>query len=234
MPSHRRLLLESVLVALAGALLAFVLLSLLHAQLNQPFPHQADLALQARVHSWTSPALTRVMLALTWIGSIKVFLPTLAVAVFVLLVTGEKQGGRRTVRKRETAGLFTLALGGALLLNDFLKQHFHRPRPRVPWSIGEEPTWSFPSGHSLFSAVLYGLLACILLKRGVTPLRLSVSMAALLMPLTIGLSRIYLGMHFPTDVLAGWMTGAVWLATTIAVDRRWQAHSVRTRGRDVV
>ena len=174
------------------------------------------------------------MLALTSIGSIKVFLPTLACAVVALLITGEKQGGRQTVRKREVAVLFSYAIGGALILNEAFKNFFHRPRPQVPWSIGEEPTWSFPSGHSLFSAVLYGLIAYLLLKRSPTPLRITLSAAALLLPLAIGLSRIYLGMHFPTDVLAGWTTGAVWLATTIAVDHRWQAHSVRTHARDAV
>ena len=232
--SRERLFVESAGLTLAGAGVAFLLLALLHHQLAHPFIYHADLTIQTRVHAWSRPALTRVMLALSWVGSIKVFLPTLACAVLALLATGEKQGGRRTLRKREISTLFALAIGGALELNGWCKHVFHRPRPQVPWSIGDEHTWSFPSGHSLFSAVLYGLIAYILLKRRLTALRLTLSLAALLMPLAIGISRIYLGMHFPTDVLAGWMTGAIWLATTIAIDRRWQAHSVRTHARDAV
>ena len=228
MSPRQRLLLESAAIAITGALTAFLLLTLLHSQLDHLRPF--DLTIQAHVHGWTNPLLTRMMTGLTFIGSIEVFIPTLVVAVLFFLILGEREGGIRLIRKRQTSALFAFAVGGAILLNETLKTHFHRIRPHVPWSIGAEHTFSFPSGHSLFSSVLYGLIAYLVLSRHSPMLHRAIAAAlAIALPLAIGLSRIYLGMHFPTDVLAGFITGAVWLSATIALDRRWQAHAVQTR-----
>ena len=212
-------------IALCAAVIAFAALSLLHATLEWPLVHGFDLRVQARVHGWASPGLTIAMKALTWIGSIKVFLPTLAVSVAGLLLMGEREGGRRLVRKRQVAALFALGIGGALVLNDCFKLFFHRARPTVPWSIGDEHTFSFPSGHSLFSLVLYGLIAYNLVsRRGHTGRRVFTVGVAAMLVLGIGVSRIYLGMHWPTDVIAGYLTGGVWLSAVILVDRRWRTH----------
>jgi undecaprenyl-diphosphatase len=221
MAPRSRLFITCILIALAAAGLAFLLLTLLHATLSTPAVHNADLAVQRAVHGWTNPTLTRVMLALTFIGSIKVFVPTLVLALIVLLAIGEREQGRRLIRKRQVTAIFALGIGGALLLNDSFKLHFHRARPQVPWSIGDEPTFSFPSGHSLFSFVLYGLIAYTLLGRR-SPRRAPALLAAAALVLGIGLSRIYLGMHYPTDVLAGYLTGACWLGGVILIDRRWR------------
>ncbi len=228
MTPSRRLLLESLLNALAAALAAFAALTLLHAAL--PHLTHFDLAVQSAVHSWTTPALTYLMRALTFIGSIEVFIPTLLAAVILLLMVGEKERGIRLIRKRQVSTLFAIGIGGALVLNETFKTHFHRARPRVPWSIGDEHTFSFPSGHSLFSFVLYGLIAyCVLTRRDPLLRRLAFALACAALVLGIGLSRIYLGMHWPTDVLAGYLTAAAWLAATIAIDRRWRATFARTR-----
>jgi undecaprenyl-diphosphatase len=228
MSSRSRLLLESASTAFLGALTSFLLLSVLYAELGRLSAF--DLSFQAEIHGWTQPLLTRIMLGFSFIGSIKIFIPTLILAVIVFLVLGEKEGGIRRMRKRNTTALFALGIGGALVLNELFKTYFHRARPNVPWSIGDEHTFSFPSGHSLFSSVLYGLIAYLVLARH-TPLprRALAAILAIAMALAIGLSRIYLGMHFPTDVLAGYITGVCWLITTILIDRRWNAHSVRTR-----
>lgn len=228
MSSRTRLLFESVLIGLVGALTVFGLLSALHAELG--YLTAFDLSFQTEVHGWAQPLLTRIMLGFTFIGSIRIFIPTLILAVIVFLLIGEREGGIRRIRKRNTTALFTLGIGGAIVLNETLKIYFHRARPNVPWAIGDEHTFSFPSGHSLFSCVLYGMIAYLLLARH-TPLfpRALSAALAVAMPLAIGLSRIYLGMHFPTDVLAGYITGICWLVITILIDRRWQAHSVRTR-----
>ena len=228
MSSRTRLLLESVLIGLVGVLTAFGLLSALHAELG--YLAAFDLSFQTKLHGWAQPLLTRIMLGFTFIGSIRIFIPTLLLAVIVFLLIGEKEGGIRRTRKRKTTALFALGVGGAIVLNETLKTYFHRARPKVPWAIGDEHTFSFPSGHSLFSCVLYGLIAYLLLARHTPLLQRALGAAlAVAMPLAIGLSRIYLGMHFPTDVLAGYITGICWLVTTILIDRRWHAHSVRTR-----
>jgi undecaprenyl-diphosphatase len=224
---RRTLLFRSLLFAASAAVIAFLLLTVLHAHLEDPSVHRLDLAVQATVHSWTNPGLTRLMLFLTWAGSIQVFIPTLILALIVLLTIGEKEQGRRLIRKRQTSGIFGVAIGGALLLNEFFKAHFHRARPKLSWTIGHEPTFSYPSGHALFSFVLYGLIAYTVLGRH-SPLRrrLPVALAAMTITFGIGLSRIYLGLHWPTDVLAGYITAAVWLSGTIFIDRQWtrQAH----------
>jgi undecaprenyl-diphosphatase len=228
MAPRSRLFITCILIALAAAGLAFLLLTLLHATLSTPAVHNADLAVQQAVHGWTNPTLTRVMLALTFIGSIKVFVPTLVLALIVLLAIGEREQGRRLIRKRQVTAIFALGIGGALLLNDSFKLHFHRARPQAPWSIGDEPTFSFPSGHSLFSFVLYGLIAYTLLGRR-SPRRAPTLLAAAALVLGIGLSRIYLGMHYPTDLLAGYLTGACWLGGVILIDRRWRTCRTTSR-----
>ncbi len=228
MTPSRKLFLQSLLVALLGVLTAFAALTLLHAQL----PHLAgfDHRVQAEVHSWTRPDLTYVMRGFTFIGSIEIFIPTLIAAVVVLLLIGQKQQGIRLVRKRQVSTLFAVGVGGALVLNETFKAYFHRARPQVPWVIDHEHTFSFPSGHSLFSFVLYGLISySVLTRRDPLPRRLVFTLGCASLVLGIGLSRIYLGAHWPTDVLAGYLTAATWLTATIAIDRRWRASFARSR-----
>ena len=209
---YRPPLILTLLYTLIGAVAALSLLTILHAQLTQPLILIFDHKVQAQVHTWSSPWLSRCMLALTWIGSVKIFLTSLAVVLCGLIVRARKHA----------AAILVFAMTGALALNETLKLQFHRARPVVPWSIGDEKTYSFPSGHSLFSVVLYGTLAYLALRRGVSSRRqVAVLIPAILLPLGIGLSRIYLGMHWPTDVLAGYTVGLLWLAVTIAVDRLW-------------
>ncbi len=228
MPPSRRLVLQSLAVALLAALLAFAALTLLHAALPRLTPF--DLACQSMLHHQANPALTYLMRALTFIGSIEVFIPTLIAAVVILLLIGQKEQGIRLVRKRHVSTLFAIGVGGALLLNETFKAHFHRARPHVPWSIGDEHTFSFPSGHSLFSFVLYGLIAySVLARRDPLARRLSLTTGCATLVLGIGLSRIYLGMHWPTDVLAGYLTAALWLTATITIDRLWRASLAKSR-----
>jgi len=228
MTPSRRLTLQSFTVALLAALAAFAALNLLHADL--PHLEPFDLALQSALHAQTTPALTYLMRALTFIGSIEVFIPTLIAAVVILLLIGEREQGIRLIRKRHVSMLFAIGVGGALILNEAFKSHFRRARPHVPWSIGDEHTFSFPSGHSLFSFVLYGLIAyTVLTRRDPLLRRLIVTLCCAALVLGIGLSRIYLGMHWPTDVLAGYLTAAIWLWATILIDRRWRAFVAHSR-----
>ncbi len=116
-------------------------------------------------------------------------------------------------------------VGGAGLLNLVLKQLFARPRPDYPRAYLTAPGFSFPSGHAMVSIVFYGTiayLACSYLKR--FRAKLLVSISALLISGLIGFSRVYLGVHYISDVLAGWAAGMAWLAVCILVDQiymRW-------------
>lgn len=110
--------------------------------------------------------------------------------------------------------LFTLAaVSGGILLSSFLKTFFDRPRPDLVPHESIVYTASFPSGHSMMSAVTYLTLAALLSRLQTrAQLRAYLFGIALLLTVLIGVSRVYLGVHWPTDVLAGWSAGAAWAA----------------------
>lgn len=113
------------------------------------------------------------------------------------------------------------ALVGALLLTLGLKQLFERPRPAFADAVMTAPLWAFPSGHAMVSLVAYGMLAYLLAKATRRPvLRWLATAAAGSLVLLIGAGRLYLGVHYFSDVVAGYTVGVVWLtacATGIAV-----------------
>ncbi len=146
----------------------------------------------------------------TALGSIGVLVMTvLAVAVFLLLA--------RRVRMALFVAVSSL---GGVALGYGLKTAFDRPRPDLVPHAVEVMTASFPSGHAMMSAVVYltlgALLARLLPERR---LRIYVLGIALLLSTMIGLTRIYFGVHWPSDVIAGWAVGAAWAAGCWLVSR---------------
>lgn len=120
--------------------------------------------------------------------------------------------GYLLIRQRRRAALLVLvAVGGGFLLSMLLKEGFDRPRPDLVPHESHVYTASFPSGHSMMAAATYlalgALLARIHRRRRVKTYFLSL---AVLLTVAVGVSRVYMGVHWPTDVLAGWAAGAVW------------------------
>jgi undecaprenyl-diphosphatase len=103
------------------------------------------------------------------------------------------------------------AIASGALLSMLLKHHYARPRPDLVPHLSQVYTSSFPSGHSMLAAVVYltmgSLLASVISNR---TLKVYVLAVAVALTTAVGLTRIYLGVHFPTDVLAGWLAGLVW------------------------
>jgi undecaprenyl-diphosphatase len=114
-------------------------------------------------------------------------------------------------QKRHAALLVIAAVGGGMLLSTLLKFGFSRPRPDLVPHAARVYTASFPSGHAMLSAVTYLTLGA-LLARVQPQRRVKAFLIGLAVVLTvlIGISRVYLGVHWPSDVLAGWCIGAAW------------------------
>jgi undecaprenyl-diphosphatase len=123
-------------------------------------------------------------------------------------------------RYRATVFLLVAALGGTLL-NKALKAWFARERPDVVPHLSEVSSASYPSGHSMISSIIYLTLA-VMLARSVKSRRVRLYFIASALALTflIGLSRIYLGVHYPTDVIAGWSAGTAY-AIVCAMTAYW-------------
>jgi undecaprenyl-diphosphatase len=108
--------------------------------------------------------------------------------------------------------LFTCAsVAGGMVMSNLLKDVFQRPRPEIVPHIVYASNTSFPSGHSMLSAVTYLTLGALLARSHKRKaLKAYFLLIATLLTLMVGITRIYLGVHWPTDVLAGWIAGAVW------------------------
>jgi undecaprenyl-diphosphatase len=138
---------------------------------------------------------------ITALGGVPVlFLSTAAVAGFLWMS-----------RNHSGMWLVIIATAGGLLLSSVLKYLIDRPRPDIGTQLSNTYTTSFPSGHSMMSAVVYltlgSLLANVVRRRR---LKLYILSLALLATFLVGVSRVYMGVHWPTDVLAGWTAGLVW------------------------
>jgi undecaprenyl-diphosphatase len=126
-------------------------------------------------------------------------------------------------RKWEAAVFATSSIFGGVLISSLLKFEFARPRPDLFEPAATVFTASFPSDHAAISAVTYITFAS-LLKRSVSPATPNFFMVvAITLTVLIGATRVYLGVHYPTDVLAGWCIGAAWAVTCSTIMKRLHA-----------
>ncbi|MBD7984018.1 phosphatase PAP2 family protein [Sporosarcina sp. Sa2YVA2] len=206
-----RLLLALTLCILFGGMFAYIARGIRRETITD-----FDSAIITIVQGWEADWLTPIMKAFTFIGSTTVVL-FLIVAGFAILLF--------VVRNRAEAFFFFFALGGTGVLNQILKFIFKRERPDLHRLI-DITGFSFPSGHTMMAFSLYAVISYILWRhiRTYTSKILLILFAALMFGM-IGLSRIYLGVHYPSDVIGGTMASAFWMiiATSVygyVMDRR--------------
>ncbi|MDP9012642.1 MAG: phosphatase PAP2 family protein [Pseudomonadota bacterium] len=170
------------------------------------FPFDAPL-LNA-LHAWATPTLDRFFVLVSRVGYLWGVVPLDAVVLIFLVV-----------RRRFRDGLFFgIAVIGSGVLNIVAKNHYARLRPDLWISLTPESTYSFPSGHAMGSSTLG--MAMVLLcwpTRGRFPV-IALSLGFVLL---VGISRVYLGVHYPSDILAGWTAAIAWtLGMYLLVDRK--------------
>ncbi len=152
----------------------------------------------------SNPTLDRYMTALTLMAQGQITIPILLVMGGILIYRTEAI----------LALVLAIGLGGSWLLNGIFKSFFRRKRPDL-WASSKRPMdYSYPSGHSMSAISFYGLLAAILTQSLSVPLGITAPLVASL-TLGVGFSRMYFGVHWPTDVLSGWVAGGIWLAACL-------------------
>jgi undecaprenyl-diphosphatase len=204
-----------VIVGIAGALWAFVALA---AEMIEGDLHSFDKTVLLALRTPGNPSepiggaqVALAMRDLTALGGVTV-LTLITVSVLVLFLLH---------RQRASALFLAVAVLGGQGLSHLAKSGFSRPRPDLVPHAVDVATASFPSGHSMMAAVTYLTLA-VMLARGERHIRVRafyIGVAALL-SLLVGISRVYLGVHWPSDVLAGWTLGAAW-ALGVWLVARW-------------
>jgi undecaprenyl-diphosphatase len=165
-----------------------------------------DVTVANLLHQHASPTITELAKGITLLGSPAVIAPWGLIATVLLLARKEYL----------MAGGWVAALLGGGLLDGVLKQVFQRPRPAWDAPIVTAHGFSFPSGHAMASLVAYGMLAYLVWRELGRPRgRVALAGCTLVLVLLIGLTRMYLGVHYFSDVIAGYAAGTVWLTACI-------------------
>jgi len=194
--------------ALLAAATALVVFGWLAEEMLEGDTQHFDEFVRTALHQFAAPRLTQLMQVFSFLGSVAAVTTLCLVAICVSLY----------FHRTRTAALLAITMLGVAALDVALKYAFHRPRPAA--FFGATPnSYSFPSGHALGSFCLYGMLAAILSARARgRGAKFCVWMAAVSLVGMIGFSRVYLGVHYPSDVIAGYCAAAVWVGAVSYVD----------------
>ena len=165
-----------------------------------------DEAVLRAVNTLATPTLDAAVIGLTQLGG----------PVGVVVLTAGLTGLFWFRNMRRFAAQLMVGVGGAVLLNVLLKTVFQRDRPQLWERIVTENSYSFPSGHAMASSAL-AFSAIVLFWP--TKWRWPVLVVSLLYMLVIAFTRLYLGVHYPTDILAGWLVSGAWVAVVATIIR---------------
>jgi len=207
---------RSLLRLFAGLLLPFLGFIALAADVYEHDPFAFEQPLMLALHAFSSEPLNRLAAALSAFGNTPGMLPVTVMLSSCLYV----------LHPRATYFLL-LSLAGSVVFHAVLKQVFDRPRPNLWTPIAPEGDFSFPSGHAMFATSLVAALICLSWP---TRWRALMLVLGLTYVLTMMWSRVYSGVHYPTDVLAGALVGLVWVSL---LDRLLSGHQLLRRAHTV-
>lgn len=211
----------SLLVALIAAISVLVFFGWLTDEVLEGDTRAFDEATRAAVHQLASPTLTTIMRGISFFGSTRFLFTTTTVVVLCFIFK----------RWKREAILLAVTMIGASLLNITLKLAFKRVRPEPFFNLATPKSWSFPSGHSLASFCFFGALAAIANARIKSRrLRIAILITGAVIIFLIGLSRIYLGVHHATDVIAGFTAALIWIGAVKFVEDQLVRRRNRRRG----
>lgn len=214
--------LVSILIVAGGVLIFSELMEMIEGE-----PHAFDrfvlLALRSPTDSSdpVGPGWVELMFRdITSLGGGTILILMTAAVIGFLFIDG----------KQAAANFVLASVAGGSLLSTILKLIFARPRPTVVPHLVEVSSASFPSGHAMLSAVVYLTLGALLSRvEGPPRAKIYILSVAILLTFLVGVSRVYLGVHWPTDVLAGWCAGAAWATLcwriALALQRRGEIES---------
>lgn len=165
-----------------------------------------DVPIMLAIHRFANPVWDTVMWFITQMGQTGAIVTAVSLAIYFYV-------------KHQRANLLSIAAasGGAAALNMLMKLFFSRPRPAVFTVLVNEHSYSFPSGHVTASVAVYGFLTVLLWQNR---RRILAVLPGLLIPL-VALSRIYLGVHYPSDVLGAFAFSSLWLMVVLVIRNRY-------------
>lgn len=175
-----------------------VVFSKIAGEIIEKQPIGIDISILNAIHQQATPFFDQFFLFITNMANVEVILPfTLVILAYFIYK-----------KQRQNALILLSSVGGAAVANFVLKLLFHRNRPSLWHLLITETGYSFPSGHAMLSSALVLSIIFIIWK---TRLRWPVLIIGIILVGLIGLSRVYLGVHYPTDVIAGWSVSLVWV-----------------------
>lgn len=199
----------------AGAAIAFgVAFLVIGDTVAEDGRDRIDRSLSLRLHEQASPTLTRLMRLATDLGSATVTVPLMLLVVGLLLWRGQ----------RRTAEIVAAFWIGAQLVDLVTKPFYHRDRPSLFPAFARAAGYSFPSGHTVTATLTYGLIAALLARGRHGWQRRLPFLAAAVIVLAVATSRVYLGVHYPSDVFGGMLIGS---ALVTLADESLAAHDRR-------
>jgi len=204
----KKILLWQILIALFLTIISLLVFLKIGTEIIENEVLSFDSFISSIIYAFREPFITQIMLSITFFGN-TLFLSVLSLVFITYLFS----------KSRKDAYIFSGIFFSAVFVNVFLKLFFERPRP-LDVSLIHENTFSFPSGHAMNSFVFYFAIAYFIYREtGNTKYFLTSIAITSLFVLFIGISRVYLGVHYPSDVIAGYIAGFIWLVSAILFDK---------------